>query len=104
VVVIDGSASIDYIAVMATLSIRNLPDEVRDELRVAAAKNGRSMEAEARATLVMQFSKAVSKEREVEDIRARLRRVQADFAKHVPDRPSLADEFLAERKQLWGEE
>jgi plasmid stability protein len=36
---------------MAALTIRNLPDEVRDELRVRAAKNGRSMEAEVRAIL-----------------------------------------------------
>jgi hypothetical protein len=36
---------------MAALTIRNLPDDVRDELRVRAAKNGRSMEAEVRAIL-----------------------------------------------------
>ena len=36
---------------MATLTIRNLPDDVRDRLRVQAARNGRSMEAEARAIL-----------------------------------------------------
>ncbi|AUN39376.1 Trafficking protein A (plasmid) [Tsukamurella tyrosinosolvens] len=36
---------------MATLTIRNLPDHVRDRLRVRAAENGRSMEAEARMIL-----------------------------------------------------
>lgn len=36
---------------MATLTIRNLPDRVRDKLRLRAAGNGRSMEAEARALL-----------------------------------------------------
>ncbi len=36
---------------MATLTIRNLPDRVRDRLRVRAAENGRSMEAEARTLL-----------------------------------------------------
>lgn len=36
---------------MATLTIRNLPDSVRDALRVKAARNGRSMEAEARALI-----------------------------------------------------
>jgi plasmid stability protein len=36
---------------MATLTIRNLPDDVRDRLRVRAAQAGRSMEAEARAIL-----------------------------------------------------
>jgi plasmid stability protein len=36
---------------MASLSIRNLPDEVHTALRVRAAKSGCSMEAEARAIL-----------------------------------------------------
>jgi len=36
---------------MATLTIRNLPDPVRDRLRVRASKAGRSMEAEAREIL-----------------------------------------------------
>lgn len=33
---------------MATLSIRNLPDEVHTALRIRAAEKGASMEAEAR--------------------------------------------------------
>jgi len=36
---------------MAALTIRNLPDDVRDRLRVRAAQHGRSIEAEARAML-----------------------------------------------------
>ena len=36
---------------MATLTIRNLPDKIRERLRVRAAKRGVSMEAEARAIL-----------------------------------------------------
>ena len=36
---------------MATLNIRNLPDEVHRELRQRAARHNRSMEAEARAIL-----------------------------------------------------
>lgn len=36
---------------MATLTIRNLPDRVKERLRVQAAENGRSMEAEARMIL-----------------------------------------------------
>ena len=48
---IDSDASIAYIDVMATLTIRNLPDDVRDKLRVRAAHAGRSMEAEARRIL-----------------------------------------------------
>jgi plasmid stability protein len=36
---------------MATLTIRNLDDELRVRLRVRAARHGRSMEAEVRAIL-----------------------------------------------------
>lgn len=36
---------------MATLSIRNLPNEDHQALRIQAAQHGRSMEAEARAIL-----------------------------------------------------
>lgn len=36
---------------MAALSIRDVDDDVRDRLRVRAARNGRSMEAEVRAIL-----------------------------------------------------
>lgn len=37
---------------MAALSIRGLDDEVKDRLRIRAARHGRSMEAEVRAILV----------------------------------------------------
>ena len=36
---------------MATLTVRNLPDEVHRALRVRAARRGRSTEAEVRAIL-----------------------------------------------------
>lgn len=36
---------------MATLTVRDLDDSVRDRLRVRAAHHGRSMEAEVRAIL-----------------------------------------------------
>lgn len=36
---------------MATLTIRNLDDGVKSSLRIRAAENGRSLEAEARETL-----------------------------------------------------
>ena len=49
------SASIACITVrgwrMATLTIRDLDDEVKARLRIRAAENGRSMEAEARVLL-----------------------------------------------------
>lgn len=43
---------------MATLTIRNLPDAVRDAIRVAAAHNGRSMEAEVRDALLRVYGPA----------------------------------------------
>ena len=36
---------------MASITIRNLPDEVKKRLRLRAAEHGRSMEEEARAIL-----------------------------------------------------
>ncbi len=36
---------------MGTLTIRSIDDEVKDKLRVRAAMNGRSMEAEVRALI-----------------------------------------------------
>jgi plasmid stability protein len=38
--------------VMANLTIRNVPDEVRERLRLRAARAGRSMESEIRAILI----------------------------------------------------
>ena len=37
---------------MAAVSIRDLDDQVKEQLRIRAARNGRSMEAEIRAILV----------------------------------------------------
>lgn len=36
---------------MSTLTVRNLDDDLKTLLRIRAARNGRSMEAEARAIL-----------------------------------------------------
>ena len=88
---------------MATLTIRNLPDEVRDRLRVAAAKNGRSMEAEARLALVERFD-GESEKLDPETVKQRIRKAQAAVAPYLPKDRSLVDEFLAERKKMWGEE
>lgn len=40
---------------MGSMTIRNLPDEVHDHLRVQAASNSRSIEAEVRAILVNSY-------------------------------------------------
>jgi antitoxin FitA len=44
-------AELWYSRFMATITIRNLDEKVKRALQVRAAMNGRSMEAEARATL-----------------------------------------------------
>jgi antitoxin FitA len=37
---------------MASLTIRKLPDDIKQDLRERAARNGRSLEEEARRTLI----------------------------------------------------
>ena len=37
---------------MASVTIRNLPDDVKQDLRERAARNGRSLEEEARRALI----------------------------------------------------
>jgi plasmid stability protein len=93
---LDCNASIDYIAVMATITIRNLKDEVRDALRVQAAKKGSSLEAEVRDIL----ERAVEKpkptradiERTVAEIQERLR------AANNGELPDLVGQLLADRR------
>ena len=48
---IDSNASIWEVISMPTITIRNLEEQVKQRLRVLAAENGRSMEAEARDIL-----------------------------------------------------
>lgn len=45
-----------------TLTIRNLDDDVKQGLRILAATNGRSMEAEARRILAEEVSKSIPDE------------------------------------------
>ena len=138
---------------MATLTIRDLPDEVRDKLRVRAAEHGRSMEAEVREVLgdyverVRTARTAVAWEKVVSDAqaafapfrnagastsdeliaerhaeaardgvsdqvehdatvrqRSRLAQARAMLRKSVPEGTPLVDEFLAERRAMWGDE
>ena len=43
---------------MASITIRQLPENTKRKLRIRAAKNGRSMEQEAREILKCELSKA----------------------------------------------
>jgi antitoxin FitA len=86
---------------MATLTIRNLPDEVRDRLRIAAAERGRSMETEARAALTERFGSAAGPEFDIEAV---TQQVQAAFAPYRAQRGSAVDELIAERRiEAWKE-
>lgn len=88
---------------MATLTIRNLPDAVRDKLRIRAAENGRSMEAEARLVLEGALENAEDQLGE-EEIAKRVAEIQQELRNYIPEGRSLVDEFLAERRRMWGEE
>ena len=76
---------------MSTLTIRNVEPAVKEQLRVRAARNGRSMEAELRAIL----AEAVGTERDrepnlAEAIQGLVHHMRTEqFAAH-PDQPIVA--------------
>ena len=92
---------------MATLTIRNLPEAVRQSLRQRAALNGRSMEAEVRDILCRTADQAPGAALGTglsPQAAAALARLRKAFAPR-PGEPaeSLVDEFLKERPALWGD-
>ena len=93
--------SLPTLARIGHLTVRNLPAEVRDKLRVRAARIGRSMEAEARAVLAAGVN-GDNQSEEQKDVRARVQRLQEKPYRSKDG--SIVDEFLAERRKLWGEE
>jgi plasmid stability protein len=81
---------------MATLTIRNLPDDVHDALRRQAAEHRRSMEAEAREVLQAAVVRRPSAAERAEAL-ARLRAMKPAIDRGEPEGWSGADEFLAEK-------
>lgn len=77
---------------MAVVTIRNIPDDVRDRLRVRAAKRGRSMEAEARAILT-----AACAEPSENSVSAVQDWVDQLYGKRKPKR--VVDDLIAERRR-----
>jgi len=78
---------------MATLTIRNIPDEIRDRLRERAARAGRSMEAELRR-IVEEAALAADQ--------ARSARALQEWVDEIygGDKPrKVVDELLAERRR-----
>ena len=82
---------------MATLTVRNLPDSTRDAIRVAAARHGRSMEAEVRVALEQTFRP----EKPALTAQERLARIDAAVLQaYAGKRPdwTVAD-FIVERRR-----
>lgn len=78
---------------MAVITVRNLPDEVRDRLRERAARLGHSMEAEVRDILVR-----ASVEPERRKSAAVLReRIKQYYGPNLPR--NVVDDFIAERRR-----
>ncbi|MBT9588918.1 Arc family DNA-binding protein [bacterium] len=79
------------------LNIRNLPEPVHQALRERAARNGRSMEAEAREIL----SEACRPTSQItaEGLQAFIRQAFQD-----PLPGNIVDRFLQERHSEWGDE
>ena len=88
---------------MATLTIRNLPDPVRDRLRLRAAKRGRSMEAEAREVLAQAVAPD-SASMSAAEVAARMRRAQAIIRARIDPSRSLVDELIEQRRRESAEE
>lgn len=78
---------------MAILNIRNLPDEIHRQLRIRAAKAGRSMEAEARAILTAVITQDMGQLRPV-DLQSWVDQLYGD------NKPkNVVETLLAERRQ-----
>lgn len=73
---------------MSTLTIRDFDDDLKAELRVRSARNGRSMEAEVREILRI----ALTKQRSGHGLASRVRRRFADVDAEIdiPARTELA--------------
>ncbi len=82
---------------MATLTIRNLPDDIRDALKARAEKAGRSLESEVRQILTNAAPRMRSVPSQAE-LSARVEKARALPGARVLRGPSLADELIAERR------
>jgi plasmid stability protein len=87
---------------MATLTIRNLPDELHAKLRVRAAQNGRSMEAEVRE-MISQFVQNGGALPDSKEVLRRVEAARALVARRIHPDDRLIDTFMAERQGLWSQ-
>jgi plasmid stability protein len=83
---------------MATLTIRNLNDDVRDAIRQRAQANGRSTEAEVRLLLELSVAQSVTRSAtgptESAEHRCNPRRRFADIEPIEIDHPESSQEIL----------
>lgn len=88
---------------MATLTVRDLPDDVRDKLRIRAAENGRSMEAEVRTVLAVAVGSSSPSDRQA-NWEAAIHEAQEAFAPFRNPKLSIVDELIADRRlEAWRE-
>lgn len=78
---------------MATLTVRNLPDETRDRLREQAARSGHSMEAEVRDIL----TRAAAEGEGVKPPEVLREWVKEHYGSNPPQ--NVVDDFIAERRR-----
>jgi len=84
---------------MATLTIRDFPDELRDRLRVQSAEAGRSMEAEVRAILTRNLSQ---NRPEADTLETSLQRLQAWVAQQTrgtAGEASTVEAFIRDKRR-----
>jgi plasmid stability protein len=82
---------------MATLTIRNLPQELHDGLRRRAAMHRRSMEAEAREVLRSALQPTFDVTRQAAAV-AQLQEMGRAYTSAAPAGWSFVDQHLAERR------
>ncbi len=79
---------------MKTLTIRQVPDEVHDALRLKAAANGRSMEEEVRALIAAHATPKLKPD--FTALRELQRRVAANLPPGLPSAAEIVREFRNE--------
>jgi plasmid stability protein len=79
---------------MPTLTIRNLPQAAHDALKTLAARNGRSMEAEARRII----GSSVAPASDQAAFEAAVRDAQEAFAAYRRPTVLLSEELIADRR------
>jgi len=88
---------------MPTVTVRNLPHDVHEKLRVRAAESGRSMEAEVRRLIADAVGVTAPADRKAE-WDAAIREAQEAFAPFRNPQVSIVDELIAERRlEAWRE-